>query len=179
MWLYLVHHGEALASEIDARRPLSDLGRQAAQQLAEQAAARGVKPVVIWHSGKLRARQTAEAFWRACNPLAEFTAVRGLQPGDIPQMLRDTMLGETRDVMVVGHMPHLSRALSMLTTGVDLDAPFPINGLVALDGGPTAKTDARAFWTEGWRLTSPASPQSDGELRELAPRTAEKFLPRI
>lgn len=155
MWLYLVHHGEALASELDARRPLSDPGRHAVAQLADQAAARGVRPVVIWHSGKLRARQTAEAFWRACNPLADFTAVRGLQPADIPQMMRDTLLGETRDVMLVGHMPHLSRLLSVLTTGVDADAPFPLHGLIALDGGPTGKTDERERWTESWRLSSP------------------------
>jgi phosphohistidine phosphatase len=155
MWLYLVHHGDAVASDVDARRPLSDTGRHAVEQLAEQAASRGVKPIAIWHSGKLRARQTAEAFWRACNPLAEFTAVRGLQPADIPQMLRDAMLGESRDVMVVGHMPHLSRALSLLTTGTDADAPFPLNGLVALDGGAVPKTDERDRWTEGWRLASP------------------------
>jgi phosphohistidine phosphatase len=156
MWLYLVHHGDALPSEADPRRPLSDAGREAAGQLAEQAAARGVKPAVIWHSGKLRARQTAEAFWRACNPLAEFLAVRGLQPADIPQMLRDALLGETRDVMVVGHMPHLSRALALLTTGVDADAPFPPHGLIALTS-PSDTTDERAQWTEGWRLASPQS----------------------
>src|SRR5262249_23716400 len=133
MWLYLVHHGEALASELDARRPLSDSGRLAVARLAEQAASRGVKPAPVWHRGKPRARQTAEAFWRACNPLAEFLAVRGLQPADIPQMLRDALLGETRDVMVVGHMPHLARALALLTTGTDHDAAFPLNGLIALD----------------------------------------------
>jgi phosphohistidine phosphatase len=161
MWLYLVHHGEAVVADLDARRPLSPAGVQAVEQLAEQAASRGVKPAVIWHSGKLRARQTAEAFWRSCNPLAEFVAVRGLQPGDIPQMLRDSVLGESRDVMAVGHMPHLARALSLLTTGADAAAPFPLHSLIALDGGATPKIDARELWTEGWRLTSPQrEPQS-------------------
>jgi phosphohistidine phosphatase len=153
MWLYLVHHGEAVASEVDARRPLSDIGRHAVEQLAEKAASRGVRPVVIWHSGKLRARQTAEAFWRVCNPFAELTAIRGVQPGDIPQMLRDALLGEARDVMVVGHMPHLARVLSLLTTGLDADAAFPAHGLIAFDAAP--KTDERELWTESWRLLSP------------------------
>jgi phosphohistidine phosphatase len=153
MWLYLVHHGEAVASEVDARRPLSAEGMRAVEQLAEDAAARGVKPAIIWHSGKLRARQTAEAFWRACNPFAEFIAVRGLQPGDVPQMLRDSLLGETRDVMAVGHMPNLARVLSFLTTGEDAaDAAFPPHGLIALDGGAEGKTDERDRWIEGWRL---------------------------
>jgi phosphohistidine phosphatase len=166
MWLYLVHHGDAVASDLDARRPLSDHGRLAVMQLAEQAAARGVKPAAIWHSGKLRARQTAEAFWRACNPLAEFTAIRGLQPADIPQMLRDALLGESRDVMVVGHMPHLSRVLALLTSGADADAPFPLNGMIALDGGATAKTDERALWNDGWRLASP-QPQAVTEALKI------------
>src|SRR5690349_21136794 len=155
MWLYLVHHGDAVASDVDARRPLSDAGRQAVEQLAEQAAARGVKPIAIWHSGKLRSRQTAEAFWRACNPLAEFTAVRGLQPADIPQMLREALLGETRDVMVVGHMPHLSRVFALLTTGVDADPPFPQHGVIALTREAAVATDERALWSEGWQMASP------------------------
>jgi phosphohistidine phosphatase len=155
MWLYLVHHGDAVAAEVDARRPLSADGLRAVQELAEQAASRGVKPAIIWHSGKLRARQTAEAFWRACNPLAEFSAVRGLQPGDLPQMLRDGLLGETRDVMAVGHMPNLARLLSFLTTGEDApDAPFPPHSLIALDGGRNGKTDERERWIEGWRMSA-------------------------
>jgi phosphohistidine phosphatase len=156
MFLYLVHHGEAVAAEVDSRRPLTEAGLHAVEELAEQAAARGVRPVKIWHSGKLRARQTAEIFWRLCNPFAEFTAVRGLQPADMPQMLRDNLLGETRDVMVVGHMPNFARVLSLLTTGADTDAPvFPQHGLVALDGGDRPKTDERELWTEGWRLLCP------------------------
>ena len=63
-------------------QPLSLTGRAWADRAALDAAGRGAHPAAIWHSGKLRARQTAEAFWRACNPLATFSAERGLQPGD-------------------------------------------------------------------------------------------------
>jgi len=82
MFLYLVHHGVAVAPEVDPRRPLSPAGLAAVERLAAQAAALGAKPAVVWHSGKLRAKQTAEAFWRACNALAEFSATRDLQPDD-------------------------------------------------------------------------------------------------
>ena len=82
MHLYLVHHGDAVGPEIDPRRPLSERGREAIERLAVAAAARGARPAVVWHSGKLRARQTAEIFWRACNALAEFSAMRDLQPED-------------------------------------------------------------------------------------------------
>ena len=76
--VYLVHHADAVSPDVDAQRPLSERGRMHAERLAVESARRGVKPEVVWHSGKLRARQTAEALWRACNPLTEFSATRGL-----------------------------------------------------------------------------------------------------
>jgi phosphohistidine phosphatase len=128
--VYLVHHAEAAEPGIDPQRPLTESGRQHAERLAEEAARRQVRPVAIWHSGKLRARQTAQAFWRACNPLAELSAIRGLQPTDPVEWIRDRLLGEDRNVMVVGHMPHLPRLLEILTHEA---ASFPMHGLVAIE----------------------------------------------
>jgi phosphohistidine phosphatase len=142
----LVHHGEAVGSEIDAMRPLSDAGRAAVTRLADEARLRGLKPDVVWHSGKLRARQTAEAFWRACNPLAGFTAVRGLQPDDPPVWLRDQLHGETRSILLAGHMPHLPALLQLLRgDGRDTPADFPQHGCVVLE--PEGER-----WKEVWRL---------------------------
>ncbi len=144
--VYLVHHAHAVDSDVDTQRPLSATGRMHADDLARQAAARHVTPAAIWHSGKLRARQTAEAFLRACNPLAEFAAIRGLQPSDPPVWIRDLVSGESRDVMLVGHMPQLPRLLTLLVSGSEavlLD--HPLHGLVALE-----KRDDR--WEERWRL---------------------------
>ena len=77
--IVLVHHADAVGSKVDAQRPLSTAGRMHADRLAADLTTRDVRPSAIWHSGKLRARQTAEALLRACNPLAEFAAIRGLQ----------------------------------------------------------------------------------------------------
>src|SRR3954463_12446761 len=112
MSLLLVHHGHAVGPEVDTMRPLSSIGRAATERLAAAAAARGVKPDVIWHSGKLRARQTAEGFWSACNPLAPMTAERGLLPDDPPNWIRDRLLGDTRSVLIASHMPYLPRLLA-------------------------------------------------------------------
>ena len=146
MHLILVHHGDAVGADVDSQRPLSTPGRLAVDRLAAAAAARGVKPLVIWHSGKLRARQTAEAFHRACNPFAEFSATRDLQPEDSPERMRDRLRGESRDVLVAGHYPHLP---GLLATLVPDSRPFPQHGVVALvtmDDGET--------WAEEWRLES-------------------------
>ena len=147
MFVYLVHHGEAVGPEIDPRRPLSAAGRAAVERVAAQAAANGARPQVVWHSGKLRAKQTAEELWRACNALAEFSATRDLQPDDPPQWIRDRLREETRDILIAGHFPHLPRLLGLLVTGGEVGTDFPINGAVALethDGGET--------WREVWRI---------------------------
>ena len=145
--LFLVHHADAVDSTIDPQRPLSAAGRDHAERLAQHAAHRGVKPDVIWHSGKLRARQTAEPFWRLCNPLADLTAVRGLLPDDPPEWIRDMLIAEARDVMIVGHMPYMPRLFALLTsrTGTPASA-FPQHGLVALERSGDG-------WLERWRDT--------------------------
>jgi phosphohistidine phosphatase len=147
--IYLVHHAEALPPSLDAMRPLSDRGRAQAQLLAFNAARLGVKPECIWHSGKRRARQTAECFWRECNPFATLSAERGLLPDDPPGWMRDRFFGETRELMAVGHMPHLDRLLRlMLGAHVGSTAvAFPLNGMVALEGDGER-------WIERWRLES-------------------------
>lgn len=153
MTLYLVHHGDAVGPEVDARRPLSAAGRQHVEALAAEAASRGARPAIVWHSGKLRARQTAEAFWRACNALARLSATRDLQPGDPPAWMRDRLRGESQDVLIAGHFPHLPGLLALL-----LDTPFgagpefPPHGIVALES-----TDDGATWTELWRSSGTSS----------------------
>jgi phosphohistidine phosphatase len=147
--LYLVHHGEAVGADVDARRPLSPGGQSSVEQLARAASARGVRPAVVWHSGKLRARQTAETFWRECNALAAFSATRDLQPGDSPAWMRDRLRHEPRDILIAGHFPHLPRLLALL-----LDEPaaspgaFPPHGIVALETADEGHT-----WRELWRMT--------------------------
>jgi len=147
MTLLLVHHAEALDPGADSRRPLSTAGLATARALAAAVAARGFVPEVIWHSGKLRARQTAEALWEACGPRAALSAARGLRPGDPTGWMTDQLAGETRAIAVVGHMPHLPALLARLT-GAQRDAAptFPLHGCVGLapDGDR---------WREVWRFS--------------------------
>ena len=58
--VFLAHHGEAVAPAADSRQPLSSHGREQVERIAATAAARGVRPDVVWHSGKLRGRQGDE-----------------------------------------------------------------------------------------------------------------------
>jgi phosphohistidine phosphatase len=147
--VYLAHHGAAVAADVDARRPLSSDGRAAVERLARAAAAHGVRPSVVWHSGKLRARQTAEAFWRECNALASFSATKDLQPDDSPMWMRDRLRHEPRDILLAGHFPHLPRLLALLLNQPDgSEGEFPPHGLVVLTTG-----DDGVSWRETWRMT--------------------------
>ena len=145
--LVLVHHGDAVGPDVDPMRPLSSAGRAATERLAAAAAQRGVKPDVIWHSGKLRARQTAELFWKACNPFASLSAERGLRPDDPPRRVRDRLTGETRSIVIAGHMPNLTGLLASLLGEHHESTPIalPQHGCVALE----ADGDR---WKEVWRL---------------------------
>jgi phosphohistidine phosphatase len=147
MLLYLVHHGDAVGPDVDPRRPLSEEGKAEVERLAAQAAALSAKPAVVWHSGKLRAKQTAEAFWRGCNALAEFSATRDLQPDDPPQWMRDRLRMESRDILIAGHFPYLPRLLALLITGGEAGVAFPQHGVVALETVDEGRT-----WKEKWRL---------------------------
>src|SRR5215510_3828544 len=129
MRLCLVHHADAVGPQVDPQRPLSTPGRSHAEALAVRVKERGFVPAAIWHSGKLRARQTAEALLVACNPFAEFKMIRGVRPDDPPEILRDALLSETRDLVVAGHIPHLTALLELVSPG---SAQFPLHGAVAL-----------------------------------------------
>ena len=147
MFLYLVHHGDAVGPDVDPRRPLSQEGRADVERIAAKAAGLGASPAVVWHSGKLRAKQTAEIFWRACNALADLSATRDLQPDGPPQWMRDRLRGETRDILIAGHFPYLPRLLALLVTGGEAGVLFPEHGIVALE-----TLDEGATWREVWRI---------------------------
>ena len=152
MRLILVHHADAVGPEVDPQRPLSMIGRFDVERLAAAAAAKGVQASGDWHSGKLRSRQTAEAFWKACNPFAEFKAMRGLQPSDGPWLFRDLLAEESRDLLAVGHMPSLPRIRRAAQRGQrGRPARLPLHGVVAL-----SRTTG-TLWEEESRLPDAAA----------------------
>jgi phosphohistidine phosphatase len=138
----LVHHADAVGPDVDPQRPLSERGRQQADTLAEALHERGIAPVAIWHSGKLRSRQTAEAFLRRCSPFADFRMVRGLRPDDPPMWMRADLVAEDRDVLLVGHMPQIAGLADTLVPG---GGAFPLHALVGFERNGTA-------WTEFLRI---------------------------
>jgi phosphohistidine phosphatase len=135
MRLYLVHHADAVGPAVDSQRPLSSRGHAQATWLAGEARVRMARPMLIWHSGKLRSRQTAEQFLRVCSPSAAFRAARGLLPEDPIVWIENALALEDQDTLVVGHFPQLPA----LARAVGASDPLPLHGMIALERtGPTA-----------------------------------------
>jgi len=131
---YLVRHGEAQREDVDPERHLTERGVEEVRRIATVAVDEvGVRPARILHSGKARARQTAE-IWAGLVG-ADVTETDGLTPNDDPAIWAERLESEGDGLMLVGHLPHLERLTGLLVTG-DADrsvAGFAAGGLVALE----------------------------------------------
>ncbi|NNG02890.1 MAG: phosphohistidine phosphatase SixA [Inquilinus sp.] len=148
MKLYLVQHGEAVAKEVDPERPLSDRGRQDVERLGRFLGDRGVRVSRVWHSGKTRARQTAERLAAAVAPGVEAEVRAGLAPNDPTEALAGTLGDGREDTMVVGHLPFMARLATRLVTTRE-DGPivaYRPGSLVCLE------RDADGAWAVAWML---------------------------
>ncbi len=139
MAIYLVQHGKATSEEVDPSRPLTMEGREETERVATYLVGLGIKVGKIIHSTKLRARQTAEILANYLRPSEGIEEVKDLEPRADPRVWYEKLKDLEGDLMVVGHLPHLSRLASLLITGRDdVEAvKFRYSGVVKLvrDGG--------------------------------------------
>ncbi len=148
MRLYLVQHGEALSKDLDPARPLSEAGTRDVQDLANFLAATGLRVDKVTHSGKRRAEQTAEILAAALALPGALAAEAGLAPNDPVDAFARAAGAWQEDRLVVGHLPFMDRALSLLTAGRD-EA-----GIAAFRPGSIAglERDAAGGWSLAWML---------------------------
>ncbi|MET0012453.1 MAG: phosphohistidine phosphatase SixA [Sedimenticola sp.] len=117
MKLYLVQHGEALAKDVDPDRALSDQGKRDIQQIATFLKQTNIRVGCVFHSGKTRARQTAEILATALYSAGTVETLEGINPKDDPAPLLEQAISWETDTLVVGHLPYMSRAVSLFLTG--------------------------------------------------------------
>ena len=156
MKLYLVQHGEAVAKQEDPARPLSEQGMQDVQAVAAFLGDAGIKPARVWHSGKRRAGQTAEILARAVLSGGRAEVIEGINPNDpVGEFATDADVWE-EDTLVAGHLPFMSRLVSLLTTG-DTDT-----GLVQYQPGSLVcleRVDAER-WVILWMIRPDMLPEA-------------------
>ena len=117
MNFYLVRHGDALTATENPQRPLSPGGRRGVEQTARLALARGIQVSVIYHSGILRAKETAEILAKHIVSVATVAELGGLLPEDDPAVVKAELDAAGESSLLVGHLPFLSRLAGLLVNG--------------------------------------------------------------
>lgn len=123
MNLYILQHGEAVAKEIDAERPLSEQGIRDIRILALHMQNMGVQLGNVFHSGKLRAQQSARLVAETISPGVQPLQTEGLNPNDDPTVIIEDIEQMDENILIASHMPFVSRLCSTLLTGTT-DAEF-------------------------------------------------------
>lgn len=141
-----MQHGEALPEEVDPDRPLTDRGREEVERVARAAASRGVAVSAVLHSGKRRAAETAVIVALHLAAGIEPEKIPGLAPKDDPRAAAEAVGVREGPIALVGHMPHLSRLVSLLVVGE------PDREIVAFRQGGLVKLTHEAGWRVAWIL---------------------------
>jgi len=148
MALYLVQHGKAVSAEQDPERGLSDEGFAEVERIASVARGYRVSVRSIRHSGKKRARQTAQILAAALSPPDGIERSDGIDPNDdVVPVAKE--LDEAEDLMLVGHLPFLEGLASYLVVGVAEHRVFALQngGILCLDRDPGDR-----HWFIRWAL---------------------------
>jgi phosphohistidine phosphatase len=111
---YLVRHGEAFPETQDPGRPLTPAGRADVERLGRLAATKDVRPSAIFHSGILRAKQTAEILGAQLVADIRVQSITGLKPDDDPAIAAAELETAQDSIMLVGHLPHMNRLAALL-----------------------------------------------------------------
>jgi phosphohistidine phosphatase len=149
MKLYLVQHAKAASEQEDPQRSLTEAGRKELQKAAAFAGRLDLSVERIWHSGKIRAAQTAEILAEAVTLKDGSVAREALGPNDDVTPVARKLGAAEKDVMIVGHLPFLSRLASLLLTGSESGdtVTFRNAGIVCVERG----ADGR--WHICWVVT--------------------------
>ena len=137
MAIYLVQHGISVSKDVDPDPGLSEQGRHDVQLIANVAASYNILPDQIKHSGKQRAKETAEIFKKTLKTNTKITQMKGIKPLDDVVSFAQNLDG-TKNLMIVGHLPFLERLTAFLTTGnQDVSVfKFQNGGIVCLEQLP-------------------------------------------
>ncbi|MBW1984568.1 MAG: phosphohistidine phosphatase SixA [Deltaproteobacteria bacterium] len=148
MSLFLVQHGKSLSKDLDPDQGLSEQGISDVKRIAEVAKEYNVHVSGIRHSGKTRARTTAEIFASALTPKNGVQQVVGIAPMDDVTAFAKTII-PYENKMFVGHLPFMERLTAWLITGSQEKPVFKFQngGIVCLDVFPETES-----WAIKWTL---------------------------
>jgi phosphohistidine phosphatase len=104
----------ALPEEVDSNRPLSEEGRKEVERVAAHLRKAGVSVKKVCHSGKTRAKETAQILSEQIAD-GKIHEVPGISPSDNVMDFAASLKED--NTMYVGHLPHLGKLVSHLVAG--------------------------------------------------------------
>jgi phosphohistidine phosphatase len=111
--LYLIRHGKYIPMDVNMTCPLSQEGEDEISRLARFFSESELKVSHIFHSSKVRARQTAEILAAVLND-CQCGFHEGLEPNDPVIPIISTIQSFSEDVMLVGHLPFMDILINEL-----------------------------------------------------------------
>ena len=148
MKLYLIQHAQAKSKEEDPQRPLTDEGRENIKKVADHVSRFSLDIAEVWHSGKLRAKETAEILAKALNISDRLRQYPNLTPNDNVIPVKERLMEITENLAIVGHLPFLDKLASLLLCNSQEARiiSFAMGGIVCLN------RDQEDNWSIEWMI---------------------------
>lgn len=150
MKLYLMRHGDALSSEDDPERGLTNDGKLKIELLAKHLNKQNLNFDCVCHSFKKRAKETAEIMSKNISPDIVPALIQNITPNDDPKLLAAEIKNWNEDTLVTSHLPFVPNLITLLT-GQDVytsGISFETGTIVCLEKNDTD-------WSIRW-ATSPS-----------------------
>ncbi len=138
MKLFLIQHALAKSKEEDPERGITEEGYVITRKIASFAKQIPIEVRKIYHSGKKRAKETAEIFSEYLEPIDGLKSAKGLNPMDSHLIWAGLLSDIDDNIMLIGHLPHLQKLCNFLISKDENkeDIKFIYSGIVCLERYP-------------------------------------------
>ena len=135
MKLYLIQHGEAETKEVNPERPLTEKGVSDVKKVVTFLKNTDFEINTIFHSGKRRTQETARRFIDIASIPCSITKKDNLSPNDSIESIVEEITERKDDLMIVGHLPFLTKLASRLLSGQEkiCTVKFSQGGVLCLE----------------------------------------------
>ena len=132
--VYFAQHGLAIDKTDNPERSLSRAGIEQTNAIAKQLQLSANPISQIFHSGKLRALQTAEIIASTMN-IRSISAIDHLSPNAAVTLVTKNLT--INNALYIGHLPHLEKLVSeLITNNQNINIiKFQNSGIVCLEKG--------------------------------------------
>ncbi|MEA3347164.1 MAG: phosphohistidine phosphatase SixA [Candidatus Auribacterota bacterium] len=145
--IYLVRHGKAVSGSKNPQRPLSKEGKEETKIIASLLKKSQISPDTIWHSGKLRAEETAEIFKDILCAKENCMKREGLLPNDHVELIKKDIIDLNESIMIVSHIPFVERMAGLLLGAVSSPLVFEASAVACF------QTEDKRSWRLKWFLS--------------------------